>query len=237
MTDRLVIGLLIACSLLPAAFADASAPQSIQAQYSVSLNGLPVAVMQESFELRDNAYRIISETRAIGLLALVQRRPGIVTSSGSLHREGLRPHAFDGTRAGKDPRHVHAEFDWNARTLTLTHDGRIETVALPAGTQDRLSVMYQFLFVPHEDMKRLVFPMTNGRKIDHYRYAVGPDSAIDTPLGRLAVVHLVKQHLAGETAAEIWLAREYRMMPVKMRIIEDDGERYEQVIAKLEMTP
>ena len=237
MTRLLAAGLLLAGILMHTALAGAAVPQSIQSQYNVSLNGIPIAVMQETFELRDNAYRIVSETRAIGVLALVQRRPGIVTSSGTAQPGGLRPVTFDGTRASKDPRRVHADFDWNARELKLTHDGRSETVALPENTQDRLSVMYQFLFLNREKMQRLEFPMTNGRKLDQYRYAIGPDTTIDTPLGQLAVVHLVKQREPGDTATEIWLARDHGMMPVKMRIIEDDGERYEQVIARLEMTP
>jgi len=95
--------------------------------------------------------------------------------------------------------------------------------------------MYQFLFLDPAKLKGLAFAMTNGRKLDQYRYTIGPDTAIDTPLGRLAVIHLVKQHTASETATEIWLAREHRLMPVKMRIVEDDGKRYEQVISRLEI--
>lgn len=235
MSSRLVIALLLAGTMLQPATAAVAAAQPVQvrAQYDVSLNGVAIAVMQETFEARDGAYQAVSETHAIGLFALVQRRPGRVTSSGEAGRDGLRPQTFDGTRGTRDPRRVHADFDWAARTLTLSHDGRTETVALPPGTQDRLSVMYQFLFLQTEKLKNLAFAMTNGRKLDHYRYAMGPDTVIDTPLGRLAVVHLVKQHAPGETATEIWLAREHRLMPVKMRIIEDDGERYEQVITQL----
>ncbi len=234
MTRQLAFVVLLACITLGTAIA--AGPQTIQAQYDVSLDGLPIAVMQENFELRDNSYRIVSETRAIGILALVQRRPGILSSWGSAQPGGLRPLIFDGMRAGKDTRPVHAEFNWNTRELKLTHDGRHETLALPDGTQDRLSVMYQFLFWPPEKLKNLEFPMTNGRKVDHYRYAIGPDTAINTPLGLLAVVHLIKHRDPGDTATEIWLARNYRMMPVKMRIIEDDGKRYEQVIARLEIS-
>jgi hypothetical protein len=79
--------------------------------------------------------------------------------------------------------------------------------------------------------------MTNGRKVDQYRYTPGQDTALDTPLGRLAVLHLVKQHAAGETATEIWLAPDRAMMPVKVRITEDDGSRFEQVIVQLELQP
>ena len=226
---------MLAGVLLQPAFAAVTAPQAVQAQYELSMNGTAIAVMQETFEIRNGAYQAVSETQAVGLFALVQRRPGRATSSGEVGSNGLRPKTFDGTRGTGDARRVRAEFDWTADTLTFTHDGRSETATLPPGTQDRLSVMYQFLFLDPAKLKGLAFAMTNGRKLDQYRYTIGPDTAIDTPLGRLAVIHLVKQHTASETATEIWLAREHRLMPVKMRIVEDDGKRYEQVISRLEI--
>ncbi len=210
-------------------------PQVVIADYKVSLNGLPVAVMHETFESRDGRYQITSETRARGVLALVQRHPGRLTSIGAVDHHGLRPQVFDGTRGKKDTRRVHSEFNWEANTLVITHDGRTETVELPAGTQDRISAMYQFLFLDHAALNSLAFALTNGRKLDLYQYSIGADTAVDTPLGRLQVVHLVKRHAAGETATEIWLAREHRLMPVKMRIVESDGDRYEQIIARLEI--
>ena len=235
MSRVFITWMLLAGAFLQPASAAVTAPQAVQAQYELSMNGTPIAVMQETFEISSGAYQAVSETKAIGIFALAQRRPGRVTSSGEISSNGLRPKTFDGTRGTGDARRVHADFDWTASTLTMSHDGRTETATLPPGTQDRLSVMYQFLFLPPEKLKDLAFAMTNGRKLDQYRYAIGPDTAIDTPLGRLAVIHLVKQHSASETATEIWLAREHRLMPVKMRIVEDDGKRYEQVISRLEI--
>ncbi len=235
MFKQFIVSLLLAGALLHSALAAVTPPQAVQAQYDLSMNGTAIAVMQETFEIRNGAYQAVSETQAIGLFALIQRRPGRVTSNGEVGSGGLRPKLFDGTRGTGDARRVHAEFDWTAGTLTMAHDGRSETATLSPGAQDRLSVMYQFLFLPPEKLKDLAFAMTNGRKLDQYRYAIGPDTTIDTPLGRLAVIHLVKQHSASETATEIWLAREHRMMPVKMRIVEDDGKRYEQVISRLEI--
>jgi hypothetical protein len=234
MFNRLLNALALAATLLPV-FAAHATPQNIRAQYDVSMNGAPVGVMQDIFEMRDGRYQIVSETHAAGVLALIQRRPARVTSSGEVNRSGLRPQAFEATRGNSDARRSRADFDWTSQMLTLTHDGRSETVALPSGAQDRLSVMYQFLFLAPEQLRDLKFAMTNGRKLDQYRYTIGPDTALDTPMGRLSVVHMVKQHAAGDTATEIWLARDHAMLPVKMRIIENDGSRYEQVIVKLDM--
>jgi hypothetical protein len=234
MLSRLFAAIGLAIALLPELTAHA-APQSVRAHYEVSMNGTPIGVMQDAFEISHNRYQITSETHATGVLALVQRRPARVTSNGEVDRTGLRPQAFEATRGNSDARRSRADFDWPAQTLTLTHDGRVETITLPSGTQDRLSVMYQFLFLAPEQLRDLRFAMTNGRKIDQYHYTIGPDTALDTPLGRLNVVHLVKQLAPGDTGTEIWLARNHAMLPVKMRIIENDGSRFEQIITRIDM--
>ncbi len=69
-------------------------PQTVQAQYEVTLNGTPVGVMNDHYEARDGRYRIVSETHAVGVLALVQRRPARVISSGEVQASGLRPLSF-----------------------------------------------------------------------------------------------------------------------------------------------
>ena len=215
--------------------AEFTAPQSAAVSYEVYRNGWRVAVVSETFEAKDGAYRIVSESRAVGLLALVEKHTLRFVSSGALTPSGLRPQHFEGKRGDADSRQVRADFDWPAAQLTIVHDGRTETFALPVATQDRISSMYQFMFLSREGLQRLEFPMTNGRKLDHYVYTVQPGGDLDTRLGRMATLHLVKQHRADENVAEIWLAPQYRFLPVKLLIQEEDGTRYEQVITSLEL--
>lgn len=217
--------------------AESAAPQAISASYEVSRNGRRVAVMNETFEANDGGYRIISESRAVGLLALFERQPLRLTSSGRLTAAGLRPQLFEGKRGNHDPRQVRADFDWHGKQLTIARDGKTDTLPLPPGTQDRLSIMYQFMFLAPDRSQRLEFSMTNGRKLDLYHYTVHPGVEIETPLGRMSTVHVVKQHRPDESGAEIWLAPQHRYLPIKMRILEEDGSRYEQVIRKLKIKP
>jgi len=215
--------------------AETTAPLSAAARYDVFRNGWRVAVVSETFEAKDGAYRIVSESRAVGLLALVEKHTLRFVSSGVLTPSGLRPQHFEGKRGDADSRQVRADFDWQTGQLTIVHDGRTETFALPVATQDRISSMYQFMFLSREGLQRLEFPMTNGRKLDNYVYTVQPGGDLDTRLGRMATLHLVKQHRADENVAEIWLAPQYRFLPVKLLIQEEDGTRYEQVITSLEL--
>lgn len=213
---------------------ESTAPQSAAAGYDVFRNGWRVAVVSETFEAKDGTYQIISESRAVGLLALLEKHALRFASSGALTPSGLRPRYFEGKRSDADSRQVRADFDWEAGQLTIVHDGRTETIALPPGTQDRISSMYQFMFLAPENLQRLEFSMTNGRKLDHYLYTVRPGVELETRLGRMATLHLVKQHRADESSAEIWLAPQHRFLPVKLLIQEEDGTRYEQVITRLE---
>jgi hypothetical protein len=95
--------------------------------------------------------------------------------------------------------------------------------------------MYQLVFMPVERMKFVEFPMTNGRKLDRYRYQVTPDVEIETPIGRLKTLHLVKQREGNESAAELWLAIEHQRFPVKLLIVQKNGMRFEQMVQTLEL--
>jgi hypothetical protein len=79
--------------------------------------------------------------------------------------------------------------------------------------------------------------MTNGRKLGRYRYTVRAGVEIETPIGRLSTLHLVKQHRPDESGAEIWLSPLHRYLPVRMLVLEEDGTRYDQVITGIEIRP
>jgi hypothetical protein len=212
------------------------APEEVSAAYNVYLNGTLVAVMNEHFEAGGGAYRIVSESRAAGALALFHRQRPRFVSEGTLADYGLRPRRFEGQRDESDARRVRAEFDWKAESLALVHDGRSETRLLPPRTQDRLSLLYQFMFLAL-DRSPIEIAMTDGRKLERYHYSVTPGVEIETPLGRLSTLHLVKLRRPDESVTEIWLSPAHRHLPVRILIRESDGSRYEQVATRLEVRP
>ena len=217
------------------AAAGAAAPATISATYNAYMNGMTIGVITEQFQADGGRYRIVSDTRPVGLAVLLQRHPLRFVSRGHVGREGLRPVRFEGRRNVSDPPQVSADFDWPASQLLITHNGKAESLPVSPGTQDRLSIMYQFMFMPLNKVRVVEFAMTNGRKLDVYRYRVTPDVELDTPLGRVKTLHLVKQREPGDTATEVWLSPAHRHLVLKMLIVEKDGIRYEQVIQNLEL--
>jgi hypothetical protein len=232
MNHRLLIALLL--PLLFAAEAAAASPATVKAAYDVHRDGLHIATVSETFEQRGNSYSILSESNPAGLLAMFVRTRIKVTSHGSVTAAGLRPDQLDYGRLDDASKNVSARFDWKTDQIYMTFDGRNETASLPKDTQDRVSLMYQFMFVPSEKLANLAFHMTNGKKIEAYRYQLAGNETLATPLGRLNTVHLVKQREAGDNAVEVWLAPEHHHLPVKVLIVENDGSRYEQLITRLE---
>jgi len=226
--------LLLAALLLAAGSTFAAPPTAVKAHYEVHKDGLHVATVSEAFEQRGSSYSIISESNPAGLLAIFVRTRIKVTSTGSVTPAGLRPDQLEYGRLDDASKNVSARFDWKTDQLGMSFDGRTETIALPKDTQDRLSLMYQFMFLPADRLANLAFHMTNGRKIEAYRYQLAGQETLNTALGKLNTVHLIKQREAGDNAVEVWLAPEYHHLPVKVLIVENDGSKYEQTVTRIE---
>ena len=235
MTLRTFIAaLLCLCASMTMAAANGAAPKAVKATYAGTMNGMPGGVIRAVFEADGAAYRIVSETKPIGLAVLVQRQPLRFASRGQVTREGLKPAHFEARRTPNDAPQITADFDWPQGQLTLRHNGRTESHPISAGTQDRLSIMYQFMFMRLDRARQVEFAMTNGRKLDRYRYRITPDVEIETPLGRLRTLHLVKEREPGDTVTEVWVSPHHHNLAVKMLIVEKDAMRFEQVLQSVE---
>jgi len=211
-------------------------PQSVRATYNGYINGMQAGVITEEYESQGGNYRLASDTRTIGLATLVNREPTHFSSTGQVTKTGLRPIQFEARRNPGEPAQIAASFDWSQGQLTLRHAGKTESVPLPPGTQDRLSAMYQLLFLPLDRMRSIDFAMTNGRKLDQYHYSVTPDVDLNTPIGRLKTLYLVKERREpGESSAELWVSAQHHHFPVRLITVQRNGLRFEQMIQTLDI--
>jgi hypothetical protein len=74
------------------------------------------------------------------------------------------------------------------------------------------------------DLHTLPMHVSNGRKLESYQLEAGEEEEIQTRLGKLRALPLRKIHATGEEGLEIWLGMEYRLLPVKVRQIDRNGE-------------
>jgi hypothetical protein len=197
-------------------------PRQARLAFAIHLGdgGLRVGEAVHTLEIKDGRYVLQATTRTVGLARLFKSYQLTQYSNGSYGRRGLQPELFlDERKDSLGTRQNAVEFDREAR-LARFPSGR--EVALPPETQDILSVMYQFPPLARTEIASV--SVGNGKKIEHYDFEITANEEIETALGKLLTVRLHKMHAPHEEGLDIWLAREYRLFPVKIRYTEKNGE-------------
>lgn len=173
-----------------------------------------------TLEIENGRYMLKALTRTVGLVRLFKSYELNQYSNGSYGKYGLQPELFTDQRKDRlGTQQNVVELDHTEQRARFSRGGE---VPLPPDTQDILSIMYQF--PPLKGVEIASVHVSNGRKIEQYEFEIATEEEVDTPIGRLLAVRLRKIHAPNEEGLEIWLAREYRLFPVKMRFIEKNGE-------------
>jgi hypothetical protein len=111
-------------------------------------------------------------------------------------------------------------------------NGKVNEFEILEGSQDMLSFMYQFMFeAPLTKMKLYI---TNGKSYKPYDYAYVGDEVIETDIDKIATMHIAKFNYNNEERIDLWLAKDYRYLPIKIRKTEKDGSILDQSAKKIE---
>lgn len=197
-------------------------PRSAQLTFSVhkGVGGFRVGEAVHTLEIEDGRYVLHAVIRTVGLVRLFKSYELTQYSSGVYSSSGLLPDQFfEERKESSGTRRNTAEFDHDRQ---LAHFSNDQETVLPPDTQDILSIMYQF--PPLQGAEIAPVTVSNGKKIEHYEFEISADEEIETAIGKLLTVRMSKLHAPNEEGLEIWLAREYRLFPVKMRYYERNGE-------------
>ena len=211
-----------------------AAPTAIEAEYKISRNGLHIGRVLETYARDGNTYRIESVTRTDGVLKLLYDDSIVLQSEGRFGAAGLVPLRFEQRRARDPSRDIRATFDWERAVMHSEYKGEKQDHALPRGTQDRLSVMYQFMNVkPIGD--EVTMYMSNGRKVELYRYRKVDEPVLSTPAGDFETLHYARvTESERESKAEIWIAKDRFQIPLRAIFDDSSGARLEQSILSLQ---
>jgi len=209
-------------------------PSEIHAEYRLTNNGITIGHVEESFVRRGDTYKISSVSRAEGILKMFYDEQITLESAGRIVDGNLQPLRFYERRVKDPKRSVNAVFDWDQGVLRSEFRGETSLVPLPRETQDRISMMYQFMNMPtHEGT--FVILMSNGRKVEHYSYRLVNEVRIKTPAGEFDTFHFERvTYSPKESRAEVWLAKERDNFPVKVVFDDPKGLRLEQDLIALQ---
>jgi len=189
----------------------------------VGMQKFEVGRTVQTWEIEDGSYRIgsVSETTGVAELFRAERRTYL--SVGKVTRDGLRPTSFLMSRTRRGASEVaRARFDWEGAHITWGTTDEKNEAALAPGSQDFLSLMYQLSVKPPRS-DRIRVPITTGTKFETYELDVLPEETLDTPLGPLRALPLRQVRKPGTETIQIWLAADYRYLPVQLRFYGRDG--------------
>jgi hypothetical protein len=207
-------------------------PAKVTLYYDIKMAGVSLAEGVEMLEQDGKTYRITSEAKGKGIVASLYRGAIKRAVHGSIAPLGLRPDEYQDQRGDRDP--TRAKFDWGRKTLVLTHDGNSETRAMPADAIDRLSFFYQFAFVPLP-ARDLHYTAVDGKGTTRFNFAAPVREKLATPLGELDTVKLTKQRDGpDDKETEVWLAPSLNYLPVRVLITDNNGNRADQMISRIE---
>ena len=209
-------------------------PNDISAEYQVTHLGITIGRVAETFVRKGDDYNIQSVTRSEGPLKLFLDDQVTLESSGKVVATGLRPLHFGQRRARDSRRDVEASFDWERGIMRSTSRGEVSEVPLPKETQDRISLMYQFMQATRGDGPMRI-PMSNGRKVEFYTYRFVNEMRLATPAGEFDTLHFERVNLnPKESKAEVWLAKDHHNFPVRIVFDDPRGLRLEQTLVSLQ---
>jgi hypothetical protein len=208
-------------------------PTSIDAEYNLVTTGLTIGHVSETYSRTGDQYAIRSVARSEGLLKLFVDDQLTMQSSGRVVAGGLQPLEFAQHRTNSSKGAVKATFDWTHGVMRTQYGDNDKEVPLPEDTQDRISVMYQFMNLK-PGAGTVTMPMSNGKKVELYTYRFVDEQELQTPAGKFDTLHYERVTAnAKESKAQVWLAKDRFNFPVRVVFDDPKGLRVEQILVAL----
>jgi len=195
--------------------------------------GQRVAAMDYLFESDGGHYRLRTEGRATGVMAILYG--GLLTqdSRGRVGPDGFLPERY-AERRGERPARV-VSFD---RTTGLAEADDGSTQPLQAGVQDQLSVIWQLALIARMTPAQLAvghelhWPIARGRRVQSMRIvSLGEEILQPSHSAPLRTLHLALTSATGpgDGKLDVWLAADDAMQPIRMKMASAQGLVLDQV--------
>lgn len=185
------------------------------------VNAQKIGEIHHQLDIEQDRYTLRAEIETSSPTGLLEAKHYTQTSTGKFTKYGLQPEFFkEETESVSRVRKLESHFDWINQTL---HFSNGEKIALLAESQDILSFMYQLSQISIDE-EFFTLPISDSEQLAIQQIEIGAIEELDTPMGKMQARHLRQMHEQRHAYFEIWLAPEYRMLPVKFRHANEADE-------------
>ncbi len=188
-------------------------PEYLELRYRLGYGSISLGTVTKTLIRENNTYRLYSNTEPTGL--------GSLLTSDTLSEEGrfqltdrsIQPLSYRQTRNGSKTRVRTVSFDWDQNILTFG-DGRQKR--LPPGTLDAGSILFALMLAPLEEEGKKQVHITDGKNLRRYTYVRDGKEMLETPIGVLNTVRILRHNRDKTKTVTIWLATSKSNLPVKV---------------------
>lgn len=215
----------------------ATLPEQLKLEYQLNKgNGLIMGRANYVLKIDAKAatYELTSTMEASGVFSLFIQGQITQISRGTITTHGFQPDFYQMERQrGPKKTTDSATFQWSTNELQLNTNNELRIAKLTTLSQDYLSFAYQFAFLLPKNQSDYTVPVTNGKKLELYRFEVIGEENLTTPAGEFKTLHLKKQKASeNEESTEMWFDLDHHYQLVKLRQTNRQGEVAEQILVK-----
>lgn len=201
---------------------------------ATAADGLPVAPFQARYEVYasgfsvgeavvtltaagPNGYRMSSNVRPNGLVALLASGRIQEQASGEVYEGAIRPLQYERQLdAGRKSSHMQLRFDWPAGQVEARHNADQATLPLAPGMADPLSLQLLVMGDLQRDQVPAQYRLIDKTEIKTYQIRNQGEEILNTPLGELRTIR-INQYTPGKTRmTTFWVAPDQRFLLVRI---------------------
>ena len=216
----------------PALGAGASAVGSMRFDVHYGGQGFKVGEARHDWKIGPKGYAMTLNLEAKGLASLFglqyEQR-----SAGAVGPAGLQPDVFSVDQRRR--KRASAHFDWNAARVSIRRDDkerRSEVIA--SGDQDVLSLWHQVRRFARSEQP-VVLNVVTGKSIKRVSVRALGQEMLKLPIGEVETLRMQAQAAGGELDIDIWLSLQHDLLPVRIRITDDEGGVLDQRAATIDL--
>ncbi|WP_242472599.1 DUF3108 domain-containing protein [Ectothiorhodospira mobilis] len=214
---------LLALLLLPGlAAAMPYVPPSYTAEYQASKMGLSV-VARITLSREGEYLRYRAQIRPTGVLSwvlsdeIIEQSIFRITPARLQSLEYLYQHMSDDRK-----RLTESRFDWERGEVRGTRNGRSFSLEIPPDAVDRFTLQLSMIQALVKGRDRFSRTIVDKDRLTTYHFQVGAAQRIDTPLGRLEAIPVIRHIEDRDTTVSTWFAPRLNYLPVRLEQMQGD---------------
>lgn len=229
------LSLVAMCVLIGNAFAENQTFElrPFDAVYSVKKSGLSLG--KAYFKLKDmgdNHWEYSSYIKPSGMATLFSsdriKESSVVEKIG----DTIRPVEYNYTRTGKKSEKASITFNWDARTATVTFDGKVSSHTLSGREQDHYSLVLNLMRMGSLGIASQTMTVIND-DVKEYTYTSKGAEQVRTAVQKFNAIKMV-QTSNSSRSLHYWLSPQVNFLPVKIEQHKKGKKNLEMTLKSLE---